>query len=302
MGKYFVGVIILFGAIFFFGCEKKLPEDQFSQKGSSAMGSSNYTEARKMYAGALKFYPKSNYSENYRKQLCESSMRLILAKPDSFKLKFEQDITKYCLANDTALVDSTLAWIKYFKSKNSEATLKTLSLKDYCLAGGVGLSRFLLNESFAILTNALKFYPDSAKNSISNDTVMCWLKYKIADNVQDTVKKLEQLKALDLMQFNLAAQYLVNRDRLREAVEIYDKAIALYPDEDSIDITIFLAGYNSENMKEPERAKGYYKLILDKYPKSYWAKFAKFMIENIDKPIDEIKFLKNDPKKVAKKK
>jgi outer membrane protein assembly factor BamD (BamD/ComL family) len=75
----------------------------------------------------------------------------------------------------------------------------------------------------------------------------------------------------------------------QEAADLYVKIAKNYPDSQSRDKALFMAGYlKSENLNQKEEALGYFKELLDKYPESDLVDDARFMINSIKSGKDAI--------------
>ncbi len=72
-------------------------------------------------------------------------------------------------------------------------------------------------------------------------------------------------------------------------IEIYDKIIERFPNEESADNALLMAGFiYSEELNDYETAAGYFKRIIDEYPNSENVDSAQWMLDNMGKDVIEI--------------
>ncbi len=77
----------------------------------------------------------------------------------------------------------------------------------------------------------------------------------------------------------------------RRAIEVYEKIMKDYPDDERNDKAQFMIGFiYSEYLKDQDKAKEAFQKILDNYPESDLADDAKFMIET---PLDSLPILED---------
>lgn len=125
----------------------------------------------------------------------------------------------------------------------------------------------------------------------SSDTLMAWLKFSSASNLKDKNKAAEAFKEMSFTDYLLAAQYAVNRMRFRDALKAYDKAAEMFPDNPKTYKALFLAGFvSSEYLKDKDGSRKYYQAVIDKYPNCDLADDAQWMLNNMNKPPDQISF------------
>ncbi|MCD6418728.1 tetratricopeptide repeat protein [bacterium] len=135
----------------------------------------------------------------------------------------------------------------------------------------------------------------------SSDTLMAWLKFSAASNYKDKEKSRQSFKEITFKEYLLAAQYAINRMRFRDALHAYDKCAQIYPDNPGTYKALFLAGFvASEYLKDKDSAREYYKKVIEKYPDCDLADDAKWMLENMDKPPDQITFTTDTTKNKGK--
>ncbi len=143
------------------------------------------------------------------------------------------------------------------------------------------------------------YLPELAKAGVATDTNTAWLKFKAA--TADSANRTETLKKLDFKDFLLAAQYAVNRVRYQDAIAVYELALEAHPDDTAAYKPAFLAGFiASEDVKDFEKAKKFYTIVVEKFPTCELADDAQWMLENMNKPPDQIKFKTDDAKTKSK--
>lgn len=131
-----------------------------------------------------------------------------------------------------------------------------------------------------------------------SDTLMAWLKFQTAMKIEDATKAKTAFKEITYTEYLLAAQYAINRMRFRDALNAYDKAAEIYPDDPKTYKSLFLAGFvASEYLKDKTRAKQYYTRVVENYPQSDLADDAQWMLKNMDNPPDKITFIVPDSAK-----
>ncbi len=129
----------------------------------------------------------------------------------------------------------------------------------------------------------------------SGDTLAgYWVKYRIAErtSLTDAEKGKALFAEIPIDGLYFAAQMALGKGDYAGANRGYEKILELYPDDPGNYKAIFLMGFNySEYMKDFVKAKLYFDRVLAEYPDCDLAPSAKWMLENMGKSPDEIKFI-----------
>jgi len=118
-------------------------------------------------------------------------------------------------------------------------------------------------EIFALLSDALKRYPDSP--DLLYDRAMAAEKLDKLDVLEADLRRVIQLRPDDAQAYNALGYTLADRtDRLAEAVGLLDKALALSPEDPFILDSVGWAHYRSGNLaKAQEFLERAYKVRQD---------------------------------------
>ena len=121
------------------------------------------------------------------------------------------------------------------------------------------------------------------------DTLLAWIEYQDAIKYDKQDEKKKRLEKLGLRGMMLAAQYAVDRMKYQDAAKVYETAVELFPSDTTVYKAAFLAGYiYSEHLKNYDRAREFYQMVVDRFPNCELADDAQFMLENMGKPPEEI--------------
>ncbi len=86
-----------------------------------------------------------------------------------------------------------------------------------------------------------------------------------------------------------AASFASSLNQYQRALSLYDTIAKKYPNFYKAAECAFSHGNIYEDkMKDTAKARVYYQLVLDKYPKDQWAMQARFALKNLGKTPDEI--------------
>ncbi len=128
------------------------------------------------------------------------------------------------------------------------------------------------------------------------DTLLAWLDFQSSLKEKDPAQAIVAAKAITYTDYLLAAQYAVNRMRFSDALSAYSKALEIYPQNPQAYKAAFLAGFVcSEYLKDKDKARNYYTMVIEKYPDCDLADDAQWMLDNIDKSPDELMFNTDRP-------
>ncbi len=134
------------------------------------------------------------------------------------------------------------------------------------------------------------------------DTLMYWIKFRMASKVakSDSEKGKALFAAIPANGYYYAAQMALGKSDYKMANAAYEKLIEIYPDDPNNYKAIFLIGFNySEYLKDYESAKGYFERVLADYPDCDLVPSAKWMLDNMGKPAEDIQFIDSTGEKSA---
>ena len=129
-------------------------------------------------------------------------------------------------------------------------------------------SKLVLNMIYAMIP---ELDVDSDKELIRNfGAALC--KYVIWD-IEDAIRQTYKNKP-DARKEN---KVKINFDEYNKAITAFERCVRLKPDY--VEAYYYLAG-SYDKLKETEKAKGYYQIILEQFPDSFYANDAKAYVNN----------------------
>ncbi len=127
------------------------------------------------------------------------------------------------------------------------------------------------------------------------DTVLAWVTFQKACRESSAKRSEAILSQMSYRDFMLAAQYAINRMRFKDALSAYEQAIDRFPQNPQVYKAMFLAGFVcSEYLKDFDKARMFYKAVVEKFPNCDLADDAQWMLENMGKPPEEMTFIAPD--------
>jgi len=92
--------------------------------------------------------------------------------------------------------------------------------------------------------------------------------------------------------YDLATQYMTKED-WKQAESYFEKIVQEYPNGIYTSKAIFMIGFiNANYLKNYDKARKYYQMFIDKYPKHELADDAKYEIEHLGQNYEDLPFLK----------
>ncbi len=131
----------------------------------------------------------------------------------------------------------------------------------------------------------------------TSDTLVYWIKFSMASMTaeSDPEKAKELFAKIPIDGYYYASQVALGKGDYKTANAAYEKLLEIYPDDPSNYKATFLIGFNySEYLKDYEKARVYFERVLAGYPDCDLVPSAKWMLENMGKPAEEIEFIDSE--------
>ncbi|RKZ30743.1 hypothetical protein DRQ36_04405 [bacterium] len=144
------------------------------------------------------------------------------------------------------------------------------------------------------MAEALAFAEEKA------DTLKNWIKYRMAVMLESSDPENANVIFAEITPqgYNEAAQIYLQKEKVKESIAVYEKMLEVYPDREDNFKAIFMIGFNySEYLQDYDKAGTYFQRVIDDYPDCELVKSAEWMLENMGKPPEEIKFIDEDEEK-----
>ncbi len=94
--------------------------------------------------------------------------------------------------------------------------------------------------------------------------------------------------------YDLAMQYM-NQEKMDQAKQYFQKILDEYPNGVFSSEALFMVAFIDANyLKNYAEARRYYEEFLQKYPNHELASSARYELEHLGKPVEELPFLKGD--------
>ncbi len=154
--------------------------------------------------------------------------------------------------------------------------------------------RMLAETIYKLMENSPENLKEGYLNQLKSlgdvaDTLIAWVKYQEALKNDQEDQTKQHLRQLGLKGIMLAAQYAIDRMKYKDAARAYEYAVELFPSDTAVYKAAFLAGYvYSEYLKNYDKAREFYQLVVEKFPNCELADDAQFMLDNMGKPPEEI--------------
>jgi tetratricopeptide (TPR) repeat protein len=132
-------------------------------------------------------------------------------------------------------------------------------------------------QKFTLLEK--EFYASSEKGEPNYDKGRA-----LIDLYNDFVKKYPEDTLVPYIYYRAGSMYLKYLGDLNESIRCYEKLKKDYPKFESTPLAIYTLGYIfNDRKKNTEKAKEYYKYLIDTYPTHYLAEESKILYDNVGK-------------------
>ena len=297
--RYYIFVaVVLVAVLLTTGCTgKRLTEEQYVAQADTMLAKGNLEDAIYNIRSAVEYYPTSPKIADYRERL----LNLIL---DAVTKYAGKNLAKTYIAEAITLVNQTPGpasyWIKFDLASRIGVTDSSAANKlfaeipkeGFYVAARKYIERKDLNSAVIAYKKMLEIFPQEAGQV--SDSIGYMLKFHVAVSLAttDPATANKMFSEISKEGYYIAAQKYLEMNDYNGSILAYKKLLEIYPTEPDNYKALFLIGFNySEYVKNYENAKVYFGRVIKEYPKCDLASSAKWMISNMGKPQDEIKFL-----------